>query len=1021
MNSVLKIIFFLLLFQRIAIGQFTNYTNKLDNKAYRNAIKPDLVFHHITQKEGLSYNLVNSFLKDRKGMLWIGTYNGLNKYDGAHFYTFHSGYGKNTLPNNSVHDLAEDKHGNIWGATDNDVFCLNPKTGNFKNYAVPSNFGWVSTQNIICDKNGVIWVANHINLCYFNIEEDRFQIAPRKNDFQTFRTRKNGLEDSPDGKTIYLATKQGLIYYDKAAARFGFVMENCDQSSPSNRGGAAALCETRFGHYWYVDNDANKIIAFDPYTKKIKQAIYLKDLEKMGEVATLFEDNDHMLWLSTWSYELLLIDYRNGNTVKKIGHNKNDASTIAGDFFWDAMHEADGTLWFGTVGGVSKCNTARSFYKVHQLSSQSNITETQTVNFVTENPKDKTWWIGYSGNILSNYNPITLKSITYDLNKLTPNKDNKTPSQVFRMIFLQDSILLFSNNGAWVRKGKNKFSPLVLPKPFHNWRLSDAAIYKNQILYSASGDKLLRWDLHNGRLDSLVFESPFIKKGNPYYLGVPITDSNGKVWMLNGWNWLTYSDGNKLKPIKMTYQDSTEADDGYFTSMIMDMNGDLWMSKKGDGLIYYNPSQNISKQYKQVDGLVMDHIMALAEDSDNKIWSACFNQFSVYNPSLNSFFNFTLPFSANNNGYVNYMAPLHNGNIISSVAGDIVEFFTQNIKPPVVKDKPLISMISINGKGVNFFENNTLNLSSKENSLRLKFGMLTDNLTAPYDMVYKLEGVEKDWSTTTLNFEANYNSLSSGTFTFKVKAVAKDKSWQTGETILIINIATPYYKTWWFLILSVLATFALFTIFYRMRMQQKDQVMILESKAQLLEKEKATVMYENLKQHLNPHFLFNSLTSLSSLIRIDQRQAGDFLDKMSKVYRYILKNKENETVVLGEELKFVGMYIQLQKTRFGQGLMIDINIPEEFHSHKIAPVTLQNLVENAIKHNIADPDSPLIIYMYIEDDYLVVQNNFQPKGYVETSNKQGQNSMISLYKYLSPRQVIINETEDYYTVKIPLI
>jgi LytS/YehU family sensor histidine kinase len=180
-------------------------------------------------------------------------------------------------------------------------------------------------------------------------------------------------------------------------------------------------------------------------------------------------------------------------------------------------------------------------------------------------------------------------------------------------------------------------------------------------------------------------------------------------------------------------------------------------------------------------------------------------------------------------------------------------------------------------------------------------------------------------------------------------------------------------------------------------------------------------MYENLKQHLNPHFLFNSLTSLSSLIRLDQKQAGDFLDKMSKVYRYILKNKDNETVTLEEELKFVDMYIQLQKTRFAESLQIRMDIPSEALYRKIAPVTLQNLVENSIKHNIADEDAPLVIRFYVEEDYLVIRNNLQRKNFVETSNKQGQMSMISLYRYLSIRPVLIEENEQYYTVKIPLL
>ena len=149
--------------------------------------------------------------------------------------------------------------------------------------------------------------------------------------------------------------------------------------------------------------------------------------------------------------------------------------------------------------------------------------------------------------------------------------------------------------------------------------------------------------------------------------------------------------------------------------------------------------------------------------------------------------------------------------------------------------------------------------------------------------------------------------------------------------------------------------------------------------------------------------------------------AGDFLERMSKVYRYILKNRDNETVPLAEELKFVDLYIQLQKTRFAKGLEINVNISEEYNDRKIAPVTLQNLVENAIKHNIADPDSPLVIDLFIENDYLVVRNNLQKKNFVETSNKQGLANMESLYRYLSSRPMTIEEDENYFTVKIPLI
>src|SRR4029079_3764045 len=109
---------------------------------------------------------------------------------------------------------------------------------------------------------------------------------------------------------------------------------------------------------------------------------------------------------------------------------------------------------------------------------------------------------------------------------------------------------------------------------------------------------------------------------------------------------------------------------------------------------------------------------------------------------------------------------------------------------------------------------------------------------------------------------------------------------------------------------------------------------------------------ESLKQQLNPHFLFNSLTSLRSLIRIDKQDASDFVDKMSLNYRYILKSSESELVHLKEELVFAQGYCDMQQMRFGRGLQFVIEVGEEQLYKKIVPVTIQNLVENAIKHNV---------------------------------------------------------------------
>jgi len=117
----------------------------------------------------------------------------------------------------------------------------------------------------------------------------------------------------------------------------------------------------------------------------------------------------------------------------------------------------------------------------------------------------------------------------------------------------------------------------------------------------------------------------------------------------------------------------------------------------------------------------------------------------------------------------------------------------------------------------------------------------------------------------------------------------------------------------------------------------------------------------------------------------------------------------------------VQTYIGLQKTRFENGLEVNITVSKDDHHFRIVPVTLQNLIENAIKHNIIDNDNPLKIDIYVEDGYLVVRNNSQKKNFVETSNKQGLINLQSLYFYLSSQPVRINEDGKYFTIRIPLI
>lgn len=176
------------------------------------------------------------------------------------------------------------------------------------------------------------------------------------------------------------------------------------------------------------------------------------------------------------------------------------------------------------------------------------------------------------------------------------------------------------------------------------------------------------------------------------------------------------------------------------------------------------------------------------------------------------------------------------------------------------------------------------------------------------------------------------------------------------------------------------------------------------------------------KSQINPHFLFNNLNVLSALVMKNNGEANKFIEEFSKVYRYILNNQDKELVNIKTELEFIKPYIFLLQKRFVTGLTININIPEKYNDKFIIPASLQMLIENAIKHNIASSNKPLHINLeIIEESDLVVSNNLQLREFVENSTEIGLKNIIKRYFLVSGKQVVVNKTHSAFTVSLPLL
>jgi CheY-like chemotaxis protein len=201
--------------------------------------------------------------------------------------------------------------------------------------------------------------------------------------------------------------------------------------------------------------------------------------------------------------------------------------------------------------------------------------------------------------------------------------------------------------------------------------------------------------------------------------------------------------------------------------------------------------------------------------------------------------------------------------------------------------------------------------------------------------------------------------------------------------------------------------------------REKHELML---NAERQQKENILSQFESLKNQVNPHFLFNSLNALAALVHEDADLAERFITKLTKVYRYILEYRQVAVIALEEELRVIQDYCFLQEIRFGDSLEMVITIPEHYLSWQVPPLTIQMLVENAIKHNVVSRTRPLMVEVFVDEtDYLVVRNNYQKREELVPSTGIGLRNLEGRYRFLTDRKPTFYLEDNAYIAKVPLL
>ncbi len=188
-----------------------------------------------------------------------------------------------------------------------------------------------------------------------------------------------------------------------------------------------------------------------------------------------------------------------------------------------------------------------------------------------------------------------------------------------------------------------------------------------------------------------------------------------------------------------------------------------------------------------------------------------------------------------------------------------------------------------------------------------------------------------------------------------------------------------------------------------------------------LQKDNLQMQYKQLKSQINPHFLFNSLNVLTSLIHKDSQQAVQYTQKLSQIYRYVLSQDDKELVYVADELEFIETYVQVLRMRYGSALCCHIDIGDDALGLSIPPMSLQLLIENAVKHNAVSAKCPLTIIIKDQAENLVVSNNIIPRISVEDSTEIGLKNLELKYNIISKQSIVIENNNNQFTVKLPLL
>jgi ligand-binding sensor domain-containing protein len=494
--------------------------------------------------------------------------------------------------------------------------------------------------------------------------------------------------------------------------------------------------------------------------------------------------------------------------------------------------------------------------------------------------------------------------------------------------------------------------------------------------------------------------------GSSYVYNI-FKDSKGRVWFASFGKGLTMLQNGQYK----TFNKAQGLPSDIVYGVTEDKKGDIWFSTGDAGICRYDGTKFTT--YGMAQGLSNLEISGIKTDALGRIVVAHKTGLNILDPQTNTigYIGGALGINQVNTDDLGCLVQGADGAIFFSTPSGVAKY--QAVPDLALKPITMIESVKLLLEEIGPGPHSAFKYD--EDNFTFHFNGLYYSDPEQVQYQYRLVGLNNDW-VSTKNTDAPFPKLPPGKYTFRVRSSLNGNFSNAMEAQYSFVIKQPFWKTWWFIILSVLVATALLFWYIKSRETNLKNV-------ERLRQEKIQFQFEVLRNQVNPHFLFNSFNTLITIIEENPKAAVDYVEQLSDFFRNIVNYRDKDVIALEEEIDLLQTYYYLQQQRYGNSLQLTINLSaKEASEIFIPPLTLQLLMENAVKHNAVSKESLLNIAISVNaQGYVVVQNNINPTLRKAVGAGMGLQNIVNRYGLLSHKQVQINNTGKEFIVQLPIL